>query len=90
MVSNANTLQMSGELCGIQNNWMMVLPDALGWNVVVVGRMLQHTVQQVSSTLANVVEQAVWQMSSTLKKRKAKMNKHKLRKRRKKERKKSK
>ena len=42
------------------------------------------------STLWDWVQESVWHMSSTLKKRRAKMNKHKLRKRRKKNRKKTK
>ena len=46
--------------------------------------------QQVQTSLSDVFRQAVWQMGSTLKKRRAKMNKHKLRKRRKLERRKSK
>lgn len=51
---------------------------------------IHKTAQQVQTSLSDVFRQAVWQMSSTLKKRKAKMNKHKLRKRRKLERRKSK
>lgn len=53
-------------------------------------------VQTISSSLSlwswgrHLVESAIWTMSSTMKKRRAKMNKHKLRKRRKLERRKSK
>lgn len=51
---------------------------------------IHQTAQQVQTSLSDVFRNAVWQMSSTLKKRRAKMNKHKLRKRRKLERRKSK
>lgn len=51
---------------------------------------IHHTAQKIQTSLSDVFDQAVWQMSSTLKKRRAKMNKHKLRKRRKLERRKSK
>ena len=51
---------------------------------------IHKTAQQVQTALSDIFRQAVWQMGSTLKKRKAKMNKHKLRKRRKLERRKSK
>ena len=51
---------------------------------------IHQTAQQVQTSLSDVFRNAVFQMSSTLKKRRAKMNKHKLRKRRKLARRKSK
>ena len=63
-------------------------------NLVPEGNLLvqniHKTAQNVQTSLSDIFRQAVWQMSSTLKKRRAKMNKHKLRKRRKLERRKSK
>lgn len=51
---------------------------------------IHQTAQQIQTSLYDVFDRAILQMSSTLKKRRAKMNKHKLRKRRKLERRKSK
>jgi len=51
---------------------------------------IHKTAQQVQTCLSDLFRQGVWHMGSTLKKRRAKMNKHKLRKRRKLERRKSK
>lgn len=44
---------------------------------------IRQTAQELTGSIVDIFRNAVWQMSSTLKKRKAKINKHKLRKRRK-------
>eukprot|EP00977_Amphora_coffeiformis_P019812 scaffold7479_cov119-Amphora_coffeaeformis.AAC.2 len=63
-------------------------PTLEGGNMWV--KNITKTAQEVQTSLSDMFRQAVWQMGSTLKKRRAKMNKHKLRKRRKLARRKSK
>jgi hypothetical protein len=62
---------------------MMRLPATLAMTGASVAQTLHETVAQVETSLRDIFHQTIRQMSSTLKKRKAKMNKHKLRKRRK-------
>ena len=69
---------------------MMRLPATLAMKAASVAQTLHETVALVETSLRDMFRQTIWQMSSTLKKRKAKMNKHKLRKRRKLERRKAK